>query len=155
MLFLDLHCFSCQWEGDLGCYIRAPQIQASVCLSPRSQAASLMCAYLFFFTTLGPWPLPSLFSTDANKQTCPVSQAGSWAEQFMTFLFRILIIDDDFCEPPWRWATSAGKVSLLLWIGKAGGTGQDRASVHRSCNPGLLNGSLNPLLCLHTFTETI
>lgn len=88
----------------------------------------------------------------------PLSQPRSWAEQLMKFLFRILITDDNLCEPPWRRALLLGKWERscgLAQLVRQSGVGQDRAGeviLHRSCNPGLRKGkgSLNPFLCLLT-----
>lgn len=142
-LYHPLPCFSCWWEWDLGDYLGALQIQISVCLSPRCQAAS-RCLHMcppsepLTYGLYHHW-----VSTDASRQTWP-----SFPISAGKFLFRILVIDDDLRGPSWRRTTCAKKVWELLWTGRAHGVGQGRAPLFRSRNPALLNGSLHPLLVL-------
>lgn len=150
MLFLELHCFSYSWERDFGGYLvpvkskpvpiylqgAGQQIWCVHVCSPSESWAHGLCYHWF--------PLM------VADRLSALSQPGSWAEQFMKFLFRILIIDDDLCEPPWGRAASAGKVSVLsvhwqswgCWAGAG-----DPTQV--TCNPGLVIGSLDSLLCLY------
>lgn len=135
-----------------GLFFGALQIQASICLSPRSQAASLVCAYLSSFWIFGPWPLSSLLSTDAGRQTWP---------SFPTWVINRAVHEVLVQNPDYRlWSLwNSLKESHCCWEGvsdpvdgRAGRVGLGRMTLHRSCNPALLNGSLHPLLCLHAIS---
>lgn len=93
IIFSLPYCIAFLVNRDLiGGFLDALQIQASICLSPRSQTASVVCAHLSSFRIFGPWSLSSLLSTDAGRQTWP----SFWTWVMNRAVYEVLVQNPDY-----------------------------------------------------------